>query len=202
MDEVPNSALPGSPLGRIGEEEILSRVQARALQDRAHHVSGGARIGGRFEDDELAGPQPGRDRLSRALDEGEVRLAVLSERGWHADEDRVDFGQPVEIGGRREQPALDQVRDNCGCDLADVGAARIERVDLRRVDVEPDYAEAPLAGRPREGQPDIAEPDDAEPSVLDLARAMKASAAGEAARRPPSISRRTWPGSAGPRSCR
>jgi hypothetical protein len=68
-----------------------------------------------------------------------------------------------------------------------------------RVDVEPDYAEAALAGRPRERQPDIAEPDDADASVLRSSAGDEGLGCRRGRAEAASISRRTWPGSAGPR---
>ena len=51
-----------------------------------------------LEDDELARPEDARDRFGRLVDVAKVWLPVVVERRRDADDDRVGFGEPVEVG--------------------------------------------------------------------------------------------------------
>ena len=76
---------------------------SRGFEDGEEEVVGGAGVGGGFEDHQLAWAQSCCDRADRSLHVAQVRFLVLAERGGHADEDGVGFGEAGEIGGRREK---------------------------------------------------------------------------------------------------
>src|SRR5207247_2305369 len=78
-------------------------------------------------------------------DIADVRLLALAQRGGHADDDRVQAAQAVEIAGGLEAPGLQELLHRpCG-HVADVGAAAVEAVDDLPVDLEAGDGEA-LAG--------------------------------------------------------
>ncbi len=149
-------------LGREGEEEVATAAQSRLLEDPPHQLVGRARVGGRLEHHELAGPQTSPDLLGRVHDVAHVGLALRGQRRRHADDQCVGLGESAEIGGGLETPlrrrrGRDARRRGAGC-----SCGRRERLDLGDVDVEAEDAEALLGERQRQGQPDVAEADDAD----------------------------------------
>lgn len=68
--------------------EVLAANEPGPVQDRRHDLFGGARIGGGFEDDEIAGPQMIADGFCRAPHGGEVGQAVAQ---WCRYADHNDF---------------------------------------------------------------------------------------------------------------
>jgi len=82
-----------NPLRREGEIEVDPGLQARLLEDRGEALAGRAGVGGRFQDDELAGVALGAE-LGPDVDQiGEVGLALARQGRRNADQDRVAVGQ-------------------------------------------------------------------------------------------------------------
>lgn len=101
-----------------------------------------------------------RDRFAGFEDVADVRLTVLVEGGGHADQDGFDLGDAGEVGGGFEGAGFADRGDLRGLDMLDVGAARVDGVDLRRVDVEAEDGDLRLGEAEAERKPDIAETDD------------------------------------------
>src|SRR5712692_7195386 len=104
-----------------------------------------------------------RDRLGRPLDKGQIGLALPRQRRRHAQDDRVDLTQPREIVGRLEPPRVAQPGDGVRPDMADIGAAGIEHIDLAAIDVDAEHGKAAFRRGPQQRQSDIAEADNANP---------------------------------------
>jgi hypothetical protein len=102
----------------------------------------------------MTGNDPGRP-----LDEAEIRLPLLGERGGNADRDRVALCKAREVAGRRESSGRHVIGEVLVGHRIDVGAARLELLDLHAVDVEADDAEARTHRRCGQGQADIAKAD-------------------------------------------
>ena len=86
-------------------------LQARRFEDRQHDFFGGAGIGGRFEADELAGPQIPGQLAGHAFDELQIGIEVLGQRRRHADDDDVHLRHlRVKSLTAREQALLHQAR--------------------------------------------------------------------------------------------
>src|SRR5439155_8654897 len=77
------------PLGREGQEDILSDHHADGLQPRENDLFRGARKGGALEDEELAATKMRQEALQGRDDEREVRLLALPERGGDADDEGI-----------------------------------------------------------------------------------------------------------------
>src|SRR5512143_1183618 len=67
-------------------------------------------------------------------DVGEVGLAVTPQRRGDAHEDGVALRQALEVGGRHDPPAREGLRHAVLADVADVGLAPLQGLDLGRVD--------------------------------------------------------------------
>ena len=147
-------------LGREAQEEVDAGLEALGLEHRLHDLVGGAGIGRRLEDDELTGLEVLGDLLDRRDDVGEVRILRLAQRRRDADVDGVDVRQDREIGGGAEAAGLDHRRDVRRRDVADVGLALRQRVDLARVEVDADDRQPGLGELDRQRETDISEPDD------------------------------------------
>ena len=83
----------------------------RALQDWLEEVLGRARVGGGFENHELAGTEALTNSLCRVLDILHVRFFMGAEWGRHADQDCVGFSEALEIGRDFEE-----ILTNCSFD--------------------------------------------------------------------------------------
>ena len=77
-------------LRREREEEIAPGDEAAAFENRLHDLVGRARIGRRFENDEMARPQVRRDHFDGRDDVGQVGILGLAQRRRHADVDGVE----------------------------------------------------------------------------------------------------------------
>ncbi len=64
-----------------------------------------------------------------------VRRVVIAQRRWHTNQNRIDFADLGEIGGRAKTLALG-TSDLLGFDTMDVGFAGIQPVHLGRIDIE------------------------------------------------------------------
>src|SRR5262249_25700981 len=113
-----------------GEEEVAAGDQASTFKLGAEDVAGRARVSRALEDDELPGLQIAADRLAGGRDGKEVGLAGLAQRSRHADQDRVELGEPREVVGRLEAAAVAQGRDPLARDVSDVALAGLEPLDL------------------------------------------------------------------------
>jgi len=98
----------------------------------------------------------------RRDDERHVRVALLAERGRHADVDRVAALEHREVGGR-DEPLFGHQRAHIrGGDVLDVRAALVQLLHPLLVDVDAEHLEAGLRQLHGERQTHIAEADDGE----------------------------------------
>ena len=78
-----------------------------------------------------------QDRFSRAAYEGQIGLAVLIQRGRHADEHSVHLAQPGEIrSGPKPLPAHFS-GGRGGGDMLDVGFTALQLLGLEGVNIKP-----------------------------------------------------------------
>ena len=154
-------------LRREGEREVLARHEpASLLQDRPHHVFGGARIRRRFKHNQLPGLEMRGDRRCRRLNEGQVRNPVGGQGCGHADQDGRHLAEPGEVGGGVEAPRLP-----CGLDIRrghvlDVRLATGQLFDFGRIDVHAQGDHAVPGKRQTQRQADVAQANDADGSGL------------------------------------
>src|SRR5262249_47406505 len=94
--------------GRKYQIKILSTLPSRLLELWLHHVPRGARIGGRFENNQLTLAQPLGNLSCRVDHEGQVWLTMLGERGRHCDEDGVLLRKPIKVCSDFEPAATDR----------------------------------------------------------------------------------------------
>ena len=146
------------PLGRERQVEVAARRHPRLLEDRQQTLPGGARVGGRLQDDQLLGLEHLRERRRGVQEEGEVGLAGPGERGRDADDHGVTGGEVGVGGGRLEQIAAG-LEDRVG-DVLDVAAATAQALDLGLVGVESDDLVPGLGEGDRQRQADVSEADD------------------------------------------
>ncbi len=102
----------------------------------------------------------GGHHLARVGDEGDVGLAVLVERGRHADDDAVHAGDHGEVGCRQKALGINLLLDGGAGDVLDVGDALVQGVDLAQIDVDADDLGAGAAELQGQGEADISETDD------------------------------------------
>ena len=145
----------------------------RLLQHRADDLVGGARVGGRLEDDQRARLEYRRGGLGRGLDRGQVRAVGLRQRGRDADHGhvgRVVAGQLGQVGGGAEA-ALDHRLDVAVGQVVDVAAAGVQAVHRRGLDVIAGYVQADPDGLLGQRQAHVAKPDDHDVHETDLLEA-------------------------------
>src|ERR1051325_2399845 len=106
-----------------------------------------------------------RDAFSRAYDIRQIGLALPGQRRRHAEDDRIDLGEPAEIVGCGKALLTPQPGDALGLDMTDIGATGIQDIDLVAVDIETERREPSRARAPQERQPDIAETDNPDPGL-------------------------------------
>ena len=148
-------------LGGEGQVEIRARLEAGALlQHRAQVLVGGAGVGGGFQHDEGPFFQVGGHGLAGVGDVGDVRLAVLVERGGDADDDGAHVLDPGEVGGGGEGLLVHHGLDVGAGDVLDVAAAAVEGVDLALVDVQAEDGGAGAGKLKGQGQADVAQAHD------------------------------------------
>jgi hypothetical protein len=151
------------PLGREREVEVEAGGEARQLLEQgADDLVGGARVGGRLEDDERARLEHLPGGLGRGLDRGEVGAIGLRQRGRHADDRDVRSavtGRLGDVRGRPETPR-DHGRDVGVGQVIDMRAADVERVDGGLPHVEAGDAQPGPDRLLRERQAHVAKPDD------------------------------------------
>src|SRR6266516_4481506 len=84
--------------------EVLSRLQSAPFEDRLETVPRRARIGRRFEHDQLSLAQPLRDVLGRVRDDRQVRLTLARERSRQGDQDAdaILIALPTPLSSQRE----------------------------------------------------------------------------------------------------
>jgi hypothetical protein len=86
---------------------------------------------------------------------------MLAERGWDAQNERIDFSHTGKIARRLQIPA-NELRDPVGADMFDVRSSALQRFHLRPVDVESYDAIPDLAVAKHQRKTNIAKPDDAD----------------------------------------
>jgi hypothetical protein len=143
--------------GREAEEEIDTRAQARAFQDRLDDGGGGTGPDRAFQHDQLSGPEPFGDAFDGGDDVFQFGFAGVGQRRRHADQDHVLVCEAREIGGRGEFAGGDGSADAVLGEIADDALARIDAADAVGVDVEAGGRKARLGNRERKRQADIAE---------------------------------------------
>jgi hypothetical protein len=112
-------------LGREREEEILAANEAILLENRFQNFDSSARIGGGFQDHELAAPQVSGDGTASLLDETQIRLALARERCRHTDQDRVGRREIGCCWSRAVAPG--ELGADLAVDMFDVASPRFRR---------------------------------------------------------------------------
>ena len=99
------------------------------------------------------------DRAKRVGDVGQIRLAMAIERRWHAHQNDIDLARARKVGGGRKAPRGHHVGDGFGFEVSEIGAARIEALDLAGIDVKADDAiGAARENGERQRQADVPQP--------------------------------------------
>src|SRR5581483_10190895 len=143
---------------------------ARALEDGLQHLPRRPGIRRRLEHDDVALLQMRRDAVRRALDVPQVGLALRRKRRRHGDDDRVDVLDDSEIGGRADEPGVDEPLQVVRLDVLDVALAAVDPLDDGRVDVDEDDAPSGVGEGLRVRHADIARSDDGDVRVHAAAR--------------------------------
>ena len=102
------------------------------------------------------------DTLAGFENIGNVRLVILVQRRWHAEDYGLDLTDAAEVCRRGERAAADLLLNVGACDVLDVASAGVAIVDLGRVVIQaknPDAGTGELQG---ERQADVAKADDGE----------------------------------------
>src|SRR5688572_24404189 len=73
----------------ISKKKILPNPEARLLEDGQNNLSGRSRVGGAFENDELARTNVNPYSLDGSDDVREIRIFILSKRRGDANVERV-----------------------------------------------------------------------------------------------------------------
>ncbi len=102
------------------------------------------------------------DLVDSRNDKRKIRIFGLSQRGRHADVDRVDVGECCEVGRGSQRTGIDDGLQVVGCNVGNVRFATVDAVDLGAVDIEPDGADARFRELDDEREPDIPKPDHAD----------------------------------------
>src|SRR6185437_16615832 len=97
---------------------------------------GGARVGGRLQDDQRARLEQLRGGLGGGLDGGQVGAVGLAQRGGHADDGGVGQRRDPGDAGDGAEAAGDHRGDVGVGQVIDVGPAGVEAADRRLPDVE------------------------------------------------------------------
>ena len=84
--------------------DISPDRQSACFDKGLDDLLGRSRIGRGLEHDQLPGVKMRRRLLHDMVDIGSVRLLVLVERGWDANQHDINIGHDIESGGRTESP--------------------------------------------------------------------------------------------------
>ncbi len=147
------------PFGTVGEVEIHARSQPRTLEQGFHHLARGAGVGRGFEDHELARPQSPGDLPTGPLDEGEIGLAVRSERGRHADRKHIGLAESLVVRARLETARATRCADAPVRNVTQITAIGMQRRHLGRIHIQTEHLQARFGRGEGERQPYIAEAD-------------------------------------------
>jgi len=172
-------------LGAIGNEKVdTGGESAQLLSQRLDELFGGAGVGGGLEDDELPFAQMRPDGAHGILDVRHVGLAVLVERGGHAEKEDVGLGDAGEVGGGVAAVGGGEAAHHVLAEVLDVAGAVGEVLDFALVDVEPEAGEAFFVEGPDEREADVTESDNADDGgfVLDLLVQLGGVGGGEVGR--------------------
>src|ERR1700676_5023566 len=134
-------------LGRKGEEKIARdvfvlwtnrdfAVEAAFLEDGENELFGGARVGSRFQDDQLTLLQIGLNREGGLLHVAQIGFTAFIEGSRHADDDGVAFLELLEIGGGAEVFAIHKLLNLGLLNVLDVRFAGVEHGDFFRIGIE------------------------------------------------------------------
>ena len=163
-EDLDHDAAGQHSLGAVRQVHVRHVVLVRELQVGTQLGEPPADLEGRpgwgrgLEDDDLAAPELGGDRLGGRANVGEVRLVVALERRGHGDE--VDRGLR-RLGAGTQQALAHRLRDGLvEVRLDDRHPARIDLVDRVLVDVDTLEGEALPSERGARRQTDVAEADD------------------------------------------
>ena len=129
-------------LGRERHIEIGAGLEAANLEHWLQHFVRRPRIGGRLENDELAGTQRRRNGFDGLDHVREVGALGLPERRRHADVDGVHGAKLAHVGRRTKPPRLDYLRQVGVGNVGDVVLPRVDLLDFRLVDVKPGDVES------------------------------------------------------------
>ena len=148
-------------LGRIGEVKIVAGAQPAGFQYGFQNLRRRSGPCSRFKNDQLAGPQMGRNRLTGGYNEFQIGFAKTGQRRGHADQNGVHIDGIRKIRGRTEFPRIDDSRDPGIRDMPYVGFTLIQESDLGLVDIEPGDGKSFSRKGLGQWQSDITQPDNA-----------------------------------------
>ena len=146
--------------GRVRQVKVAPGNQPRAFQLGPERTAGGARVGGRLEDDQLAGAELAADSGRGAEDRAEIGILGLVDRRRDAHEDRIGRGK-VSCFARFDAQAAGEGRlERCVIDVIDRRVPADQLADPALIRVDAKHAAALVREAQREGQADVAEADD------------------------------------------
>src|SRR5262249_515763 len=142
------------------------------FENRNQHFLRGAGIGRALEDDQLPGAQVRRNRVSRVGDVTEIRLVILVERSWYADDDGIHRGQLRVIRGSRKAGRTRWL-DLRLLNPKDVRSAGVESFHLALVDVEASHSKFLIGVKQSQGQSHVSQANDAYASSSSFNRGLE-----------------------------
>jgi hypothetical protein len=161
-------------LGRVAEREVSAprvdtlRAESEVEVDASEETRSGKcrrkalprrpRIGGGLKDDKLARAKDRRKVVSGGEQRAKIRLTVVGERGWHADEDGVDIREEGEVSGGVN--SVSNALKAVGVNILDIGAAFAKKRNPRRINVNANDSAPLLSERDGKRQPNVAKPND------------------------------------------
>ena len=147
--------------GRHRKVEVLAGGETADLfEDRLHDLAGRARVGRRFEHDDLARLEHRADRACGGLHVGEVGLALLRQRRRERDQDRACALELVVVRRRGNASGRDVLGKRFGRYVLDVAPAGVDPVDELGDHVDDERASARFGEGLGQRQADIAGADD------------------------------------------
>ena len=148
-------------LRRKAKEEVPARLQPGPLEYRQDRLFGCPRVGGRFQNDQHARMQIGRQQRRGIEDEAHVRVFGFAQRRRNADAHRIAFSEHRRIERSGQLPRPGQLAEQLGVHVRNIRAPRSNGLDLAFILVETHHGKPCPAQFGGQRQTDVTKPDHA-----------------------------------------